>query len=221
MKKLINGILEFRKNVLEDYKETFARLALNQTPDTLFIACSDSRVVPNLFASTNPGDLFVVRNIGNMIPPCEENETSVGAGSVAAALEFSLLNLGVSSIIVCGHSECGAIKALINGRENIEPVNLRNWLKFGDPLFDQPKTSLILDEHLSAVNKLTQSNIILQMEHLKTYPIVQQFLEEKKLTIHGWWFDITTADVYAFEEDFQKFILIDENEAERILTKLK
>ena len=221
MKKLINGILEFRKNVQEGYRETFARLALSQTPDTLFIACSDSRVVPNLFASTNPGDLFVVRNIGNMIPPCGENETSMGAGSVAAALEFSLLNLNVSSIIVCGHSECGAIKALIKGRENIEPVNLRNWLKYGDPLFDQPKTSLIIDEHLSAVNKLSQSNIILQMEHLKTYPVVQQFLEEKKITIHGWWFDIATAEVYAFEEDFQKFILIDEAEAERIITKLK
>src|SRR5579862_4313999 len=201
MKKLINGILEFRKNVLADYKETFARLALNQTPDTLFIACSDSRVVPNLFASTNPGDLFVVRNIGNMIPPCQDNQVSEGTGSVAAAIEFSLNILHVSSIVVCGHSECGAIKALINGRENIELVNLRNWLKFGDPLFDQPKTSLIFDEHVNAQNRLSQSNILLQMEHLKTYPIVQQFIKEKKLTIHGWWFDIAKADVYAFEEE--------------------
>jgi len=220
MKKLINGILEFRKNVLADYKETFARLALNQRPDTLFIACSDSRVVPNLFASTNPGDLFVVRNIGNMIPPCQDIQALGGTGSVAAAIEFSLNILNVSSIVVCGHSECGAIKALINGRENIELVNLRNWLKFGDPLFDQPKTSLIFDEHVNPQNRLSQRNTILQMEHLKTYPIVQKFIDEKKVTLHSWWFDIATADVYAFEEEFQKFVLIDETEAPRILAKL-
>src|SRR5271168_347097 len=101
MKKLIQGIVDFRKNLTEENRELFAKLALNQAPDTLFIACSDSRVVPNLFASTNPGDLFVVRNIGNMVPSCGCNGQSSGDESVAAALEFALTTLNVSNIVVC------------------------------------------------------------------------------------------------------------------------
>jgi carbonic anhydrase len=90
MRKLVNGIVDFRKKIQPGYKETFARLALGQSPDTLMIACSDSRVVPNLFASTEPGDLFVVRNIGNLVPPCGENTISTLGESEAAASEFSV-----------------------------------------------------------------------------------------------------------------------------------
>src|SRR5271154_5622632 len=105
MKKLLQGIVEFRKSLTEERRALFAQLALGQKPDVLFIGCSDSRVVPNLFASTEPGDLFVVRNIGNLIPPCS---CSAHESSVAAAIEFSLFSLNVSDIIICGHSECGA-----------------------------------------------------------------------------------------------------------------
>lgn len=109
MKKLIRGIIDFRKNMRPSCKETFAQLALGQRPDTLFIACSDSRVVPNLFASSDPGDLFVIRNVGNFIPPCGEQGRSASDESEAAAIEFALLTLPVTEIIVCGHSECGAM----------------------------------------------------------------------------------------------------------------
>src|ERR1700712_1293849 len=115
MKKLLNGIVDFRKNVRPTVKETFALLALGQRPDTLFIACSDSRVVPNLFASSDPGDLFVVRNVGNLIPACGESGHSKSDESEAAAIEFALLNLPVAEIIVCGHSECGAMDKLVRG----------------------------------------------------------------------------------------------------------
>src|SRR5262245_49599711 len=106
MKKLIKGIAEFRKNLLPSYKDTFARLALGQAPDALFIACSDSRVVPNLFASTDPGDLFVVRNVGNIVPPWREQDLREKSDSVGAAIEFAVNTLHVKDIIVCGHSEC-------------------------------------------------------------------------------------------------------------------
>src|SRR3954447_12066587 len=111
MRKLIKGIVEFRRDARPEYREKFAKLALGQRPDTLFVACSDSRVVPNTFASTDPGDLFVLRNVGNIIPP--ENDAAVpAAAGAAAAVQFAVRNLGVTDAVVCGHSDCGAMKAL-------------------------------------------------------------------------------------------------------------
>ncbi len=220
MKKLLKGILEFRQNVLEDYKETFARLALTQTPDVLFIACSDSRVVPNLFASTNPGDLFVLRNIGNLVPPYASDTQEQGSQSVAAALEFALLKLKVPHIIVCGHSACGAMTALCSQEKLDALPHLRAWLNAANVTPEKFKDKLEFKSVLSPVDQLSQINILLQIEHLKTYPLVQQRIQEGKLVLHGWWFDIAKADVYAFEEEFKKFMLIDEEEAARIARKL-
>src|ERR1700693_2569793 len=106
MIKLIKGIVTFRRHVRPGYRKQFAHLALGQSPDTLFIACSDSRVVPNSFASTDPGDLFVIRNVGNLIPPCDQDGYSQADESEWAAIEFAIFALNVSDIIVCGHSEC-------------------------------------------------------------------------------------------------------------------
>jgi carbonic anhydrase len=105
MKKLIRGIVDFRKNVRPRVKDVFARLALGQRPDTLFVACSDSRVVPNLFASSDPGDLFVLRNVGNLIPRYSDADPLPGADSEAAAIGFALHALPITDVIVCGHSE--------------------------------------------------------------------------------------------------------------------
>src|SRR3954467_5724627 len=109
MKKLIQGIVDSRKNLTKESRSLFAELALGQKPDVLFIACSDSRVVPNLFASTEPGDLFFLRNVGNLIPPCGSNGASESDESEAAAIEFAVLTLNVADIIVCGPEECGAM----------------------------------------------------------------------------------------------------------------
>src|SRR3981081_2713590 len=119
MKKLIEGIVEFRRNVRPGYRETFARLALGQAPDPLFIACSDSRVVPNLFASANPGDLFVIRNVGNLVAPAGDDGSSLDGDAGAAAVEFSIEMLKVTDVVVCGHSDCGAMRALLDGRDTL------------------------------------------------------------------------------------------------------
>src|SRR5271154_3618339 len=116
MKKLIQGIVDFRKNLTEENRALFAKLALGQKPDALFIACSDSRVVPNLFASTNPGDLFVLRNLGNLVPPAFPESQEV---SSQAALEFAIFSLNISNIIICGHSECGAMQLLAQGIDSV------------------------------------------------------------------------------------------------------
>ena len=156
MKKLIRGIVEFRRNTQEGYRESFGHLATGQSPDALFIACSDSRVAPNTFASTNPGDLFVLRNVGNLIPPCGEcNASSVGEAE-GAAIEFSVQNLKVSDIIVCGHSECAAMHALIADRKKVETPILRGWLRHGEPALDRLKSGVVLDSSLTAQNQLSQ-----------------------------------------------------------------
>jgi len=218
MKKLIQGIVEFRKGLTEESRALFAKLALGQKPDALFIACSDSRVVPNLFASTNPGDLFVLRNIGNLIPPAAAKD---GEACAQAALEFSVLSLNIADIIICGHSECFAMQALAEGIDCLGCSHLASWLKYGQESFNKVKNGNILDPSLSVPNQISQMNVLQQMENVLSYPFIKERVEKKQLRIHGWWFDIAHADVYCFEQSLNQFILIDEKEAKLILLSLE
>lgn len=218
MKKLLQGIVEFRKNFTDENRALFAKLALGQKPDALFIACSDSRVVPNLFASTNPGDLFVLRNVGNLIPPVSASFTD---NSALAVIEFAVFSLNVSDIIICGHSECGAMQALIDGIDTLSCSHLESWLKHGKASFDKVKDGFTINPSLSEHDQLSQVNVLQQMEHIISYPFIRERMEKKQLRVHGWWFDIAQADVYSYEPDLQQFILIDEKEAKLILERLE
>src|SRR5262245_25185279 len=124
MRKLIRGIVEFREQQLPQYKAKFQELAHHQTPDALFVTCSDSRVVPDLLVSTNPGDLFVMRNVGNLIPPATVDGVSTGDLSEASAIEYAVLVLKVRDIVICGHSECGAMKAALTRNPLPQAPNL-------------------------------------------------------------------------------------------------
>lgn len=199
----------------------FARLALGQTPDALYIGCSDSRVAVNVFASTDPGDLFVIRNVGNLVPPCASDGYSTADESEAAAIEFALGTLNVSNIIVCGHSECGAMQALAAGREKIKDKNLRSWLRHGEKGLEDLSSLGDSGKVLSRHNRLSQVNVLRQIEHLKTYPIINERLKAGTLILHGWWFELNQADVYAYEESKGQFVLLDEEEAQRILARLE
>lgn len=221
MKKLINGIVNFRKNVAPGYAETFARLALGQSPDTLFIGCSDSRVAPNLFASTDPGDLFVCRNVANLVPPCKPDHVISGEESVAAIIEFAVLVLKVSDIIVCGHSECGGMQATLRGREQVASPNLREWLRNAEPSLFRFHKGERFSQGQTDVNQLGRINVVQQIEHVKTYPCVQQRLQAGTLAVHGWWFDIARAEVSAWEAERGEFIVIDEEEAARIVQRIE
>ncbi len=212
MEKLIQGIVDFRKNLTEESRALFAKLALGQKPDTLFIACSDSRVVPNLFASTNPGDLFVLRNIGNLIPPFTSSQDS----SASAVIEFSIFSLNISDVIVCGHSECGAMQALAKGVEDPCCPHFTSWLKYGEDSLNKVRNGFSLDPSLSEHNQISQVNVLQQMQHIASYPFIQERLEKRQLRIHGWWFDIAHADVYCYEPGLNQFVLIDEDEANLI-----
>lgn len=221
VKKLIRGIVEFRKAVRPGYRETFARLALGQSPDTLLIACSDSRVAPNLFASTEPGDLFVVRNVGNLIAPCGADGLSQSDESEAAAIEFATRGLGVTDIIVCGHSDCGAIRTLHEGKSDFKAPHLHAWLRHAGEAFRRFKAGERMKAELPDASHLSQMNVLLQLEHLATYPAVRDRMAAGKLKLHAWWFDIARAEVSAYEEAQGRFVVIDEDEAARILARLE
>lgn len=220
MYKLIQGILEFRQKHLEHYQDRFGHLAQGQSPDALLIACSDSRVAPNAFASTNPGDVFVMRNVGNIVPTFESLLTHMGT-SEAAAIEFSLHYLPVKDIIVCGHSDCGAMRALLAGADSIQDPHLKQWLKHCGCDGTNQECIPGIDRHLTPENQLAQKNVLQQISHLKTYPLVQQRLNEGTLNLHAWYFDLAKGDIYSYEEEFQRFVLLDEEEALRILKRLK
>ena len=206
MKKLLQGIADFHHRVRPGVREAFARLALGQAPDCLFVACSDSRVVPNLFASTDPGDLFVVRNVGNLVPPCGDGGLSVGDRSEGAAIEFAVLNLGVRDVVVCGHSECGAMRAMLATRPLPGAPNLHDWLHHGEAsmrrLEGDPGFGLGLPEH----DRLGQANVLQQLEHLRGYPAVREAMHQGRLRLHGWWFDIAGAEVHAYDADLHRFV---------------
>lgn len=220
MKKLIKGIVDFHNNLRPDYRETFARLALGQSPDSLLIACSDSRVAPNLFASTEPGDLFVIRNAGNLIAPCGKDGLSLSDESEAAAIEFSILGLNISDIIVCGHSECGAMKILEEGRRPLAAPHLYSWLRHAGGALEKVREGARMPADLALHNHLSQFNVLQQLENLRTYPVVRDRLEAGRLRLHGWWFDIGNAEVLSYDEKAKKFMVIDEAEASRILARL-
>ncbi len=221
MKKLIKGIVEFRQKSLTQYRTKYAKLSEGQSPDVLFIACCDSRVVPNVFASTNPGDLFVVRNLGNLVPPHHtEISEKPNDSSVSAAIDYSLSFLNVKDIVICGHSECGAMSALLD-HKTMPPVGLASfyaWLENAKPSYSRFLEAKINETPFSAVNLLSRINVLQQLDHLKTYPAVVERLLAKTLRIHGWWFDLATANVYHHNNDkTDDFILIDEQEAKKLL----
>lgn len=207
MKKLIQGILRFRSEKREGYAEHFQELALGQKPDALFIACSDSRMAINVFASTDPGDLFVLRNVGNLVPPYGHPG---GTGTVAG-VDYALETLGVRDVIVCGHSDCGAMRAHCAGHASLGAGALRDWLDMGAT---GGGAGIGVDE-------ASRRNVLAQIEHLRGYPSVARAVRERGLVLHGLWFDIHSMDVLYYEWEPGTWTVLDEVEGERILRRLE
>ena len=220
MRKLLNGLAEFQERITQEERIKFANLALGQKPDALMFACSDSRVAPNIFASTDPGDLFVVRNVGNMVSPCDKSGFSVGDVSEAAALEFAVNNLQVKDIIICGHSECGAMAAIYEGLKDIRHPNLRDWLKNGAEALDKFKTGITFNASLSPTNQISQLNVLTQVDHIRSYPYIERKIQSGKLQVSAWWFDIAKAKVSIYSEEHGRYLEIDRDVINYFIEKL-
>ena len=210
------GIVDFRERLLPHYAARFQDLADGQSPDALFITCADSRVVPNLLVSTDPGELFTMRNVGNLVPPATAEGLSTGDLSEASAIEYAVSILKVANIVVCGHSACGAMKAVLAPTALDDAPNLGKWLHHAGTAAFRLKHEGPLDATLKEHDQLSQLNVLVQLEHLMTYPVVREQVDKGALLLGGWWFDIATGDMYAYDREIRAFALIDRALAERL-----
>ncbi|MFJ7749244.1 carbonic anhydrase [Arthrobacter sp. NPDC097144] len=183
MQVLTDGINRFQKNVFPAKAELFAHLATSHTPSTLFISCSDARVVPELITGTEPGELFVIRTAGNLVPAF-----SPEADGIAASIEYAVTALGVRDIIVCGHSACGAMTALALNQDLSGAPAVAKWLRHADA--SRARTSTAGD-----VSALVEQNVLAQLANLATHPSVAKAMAAGKITLHGWVFDIASGGV--------------------------
>ena len=189
--RLIEGLRRYQREKLPHLRERFAKLAAEgQKPTTLFIGCSDSRLVPNLLTDSGPGEIFMVRNVGNFVPPFEQD---MGLHGVSAAIEFAVISLQVTDIVVCGHSDCGAIRALYQDSATLTP-HVRAWLELARPAM----TSVIEDEQ-EKLRTTERLSIIVQLERLLTFPMVRERVEAGAVTLHGWYFDVASGEVLVLD----------------------
>ncbi|GBQ65250.1 carbonic anhydrase [Komagataeibacter swingsii] len=201
---LLHGVERFNTEVFPQNRELFASLAESQSPDTLFIACADSRVNPSMITQTQPGDLFVLRNIGNIVPAYGEM-----LGGVSSAIEYAVSALKVSHIIVCGHSNCGAMKALLDP----DPTKLAKMPTVASWLRNAEAARAVLeasDAGPASVRSLSEQNVQLQIAHLRTHPAVAAGLARGTLTLQGWFYDIASGEVVVLDETSRTFIHVDE-----------
>ena len=202
MKKLIKGIGEFRSNYFPAYRELFEQLSHGQKPRVLFITCSDSRLDPNLITQTGIGELFVIRNAGNIIPPY-----GAANGGEGAAVEYAIHALDIEQIVVCGHSHCGAMKGLLQlGKLEEEMPLVYDWLKHAEA------TRRLVKENYSDYPKeqlleiAIAENVLTQIDNLKTYPVVHSRLYQDRLKIYGWVYHIETGEVLAYDPETHSYI---------------
>lgn len=204
---IIQGVNQFHDDYFATHQELFQQLSQGQSPDVLFITCSDSRIDPCLITQSQPGRLFVIRNIGNIIP-------AYGSVNIteAAAVEYAVQVLGVKEIIICGHSHCGAMRGLLQVGSLAETMPMvYSWLK----THAEATRRLVVDnypnEPTDRLLKLAiEQNVLTQIENLETYPVVRSRLHAGTINLHAWMYEIETGSVYAFDAVRHKFSLLDQ-----------
>jgi carbonic anhydrase len=210
MQKLVHGLHRFQSDVFGHMREFFEGLTHGQNPEALFITCSDSRINPNLITQTEPGELFILRNAGNIVPPY-----GAATGGEAATIEFAVAGLGVRDVIVCGHSHCGAMAGLLAPQSLAELPSLRAWLEFA------AETRRLVQERYAdrtgpdQLATAVQENVLSQLENLKTHPTISSRLAEGKLRLHGWVYEIETGDVFEYEPLEEQFVSLTAGAASR------
>jgi carbonic anhydrase len=205
--KVIAGYRHFTEEIYPEHRELFDELKDKQNPQVLFITCADSRIDPSLITHTTPGELFICRNIGNIVPAYGEM-----LGGVSAVVEYAVVGLKVSEIIVCGHSDCGAMKAL----KNVDAPSLaamptvKAWLRNAEAALGVVRATDPEATGDSLLRALTEANILLQLQHLRTHPGVAAGIATGKVRLHGWIYNIGDGRVDAFDETARRFAPIEE-----------
>lgn len=200
MQNLVKGVHYFQNIGFRQQQSLFESLAEGQNPEACFITCSDSRIDPNLITNSPPGGLFIVRNVGNIVP-CYGTSNN----AELAAVEYAVAALGVKHIIVCGHTGCGAMRALLDGNMGTQLPAVAQWLRHAE------STAAIVKEHythLSGNELLTaaaQENVLVQLEHLRTAPAVATRVSRGKVQLHGWMYKIETGEIFAYDSHAHQF----------------
>lgn len=206
MDHIIDGVLRFQREVYPNREALFHSLALGQAPSAMFIGCADSRIVPEMLTQQGPGSLFVVRNAGNIVPP-----SSTIPGGVTASIEYAVAVLGIPDIVICGHSGCGAMSAILRGAQQLEDLPaVARWLHYADAARDS-----VLQAHAHAsfeekLNALVCENVLAQLDNLLTHPAVANALEKKQLRLHGWVYDIASGSVNTYDGRERQFVPLTE-----------
>lgn len=220
MDKILRGVSEFIRRRRPRLRATFKRLAHAQNPAALLLTCSDSRVVSSLLLGTDPGDLFEVRTVGNLIAPAsEKGTTSVGDESEAAAIEYALLALDVKHVVVMGHSGCGAMKAVLKGSVPAGASNLERWLVHARASLEKLARAPGIDARLPPEDRLSQANVLQQLDHIVSYALVAERIGRGKLELHGAWFDVEEADLHVWSAAEGRFVRMDEDVIARALSR--
>lgn len=207
MQKLVSGIHDFQRSVFSKQRRLFERLAEGQqTPQVLFITCSDSRINPNELTQTGPGELFIMRNAGNIIPPY-----GAISGGEAATIEYAVSVLKVRDVVICGHSHCGAMRGLIASETLEELPAVRAWLSYAESARRIIKENYthIVDE-AARLTATVEENVLVQLEHLRTHPAVAAALSRNDLAIHGWVYKFETGQVFSYDPEAEQYVTLEE-----------
>jgi carbonic anhydrase len=210
MDKLIAGIVKFQEENFKADQKLFETLAKGQSPEVLFITCSDSRIDPNLITQTKPGDLFIARNAGNMVPPHYSQATS----DMDASIEFAMNVLGVKHIVICGHTDCGAMKGALNPDSVKHLHHVHSWLSNSAAATAKVKARAAHEEgsHEQLLS-LIEENVVQQLVHLETHPSVAAKLATNSVILHGWVYDIESGQIYCYEDKAREWVPVAEHYA--------
>jgi carbonic anhydrase len=201
MEQLIEGHKRFLTEAFPGRRNQFHLLAEGQQPETLFVTCADSRVVPDLILQTQPGDLFICRNAGNVIPRAGEP-----AGGVSATIEYAVEVLRVRHLIVCGHSDCGVIRALMNPERLAGLTSVCDWLQHVEPAWKYVDEVERNAGELTRHTALTHANVLVQLDNLRTHEYIRSAMAEGRLQVHGWYYDILSGRIEQYDESAAKFV---------------
>ncbi|MGM0568288.1 MAG: carbonic anhydrase [Elusimicrobiota bacterium] len=205
MKNLIEGAKEFSRVEYRNKKELFKKLKDSQSPHTLFIACSDSRVIPDLITKSLPGELFVIRNIANIVPYFRQADEYL---STTSAIEYAVLILNVKNIVICGHSGCGGCKALVQESVPDKIAHVSKWMQLAEKAKKRYEKALKEKKVKETEGYLEKENVIEQINHLLTYPFIKKRYEKEEINIYGWYYDIARGSVYNYDMGKKKFFKI-------------